>query len=193
MKKPIFLIICLISMSPGCTPLEEAKPADLILVNARVYTMEWDDPAPDGTLSPDAPRGERQWHPDADAVVVTGGEITFVGNTAEAMKYQAESTRMADLAGATVIPGLVDSHTHLFDLGAVLNRINLTDVATEDDAVALVAEHAETVPKGEWIVGQGWDEGAWANRYPDKVLLTAAVPDHPVFLDSLHSFGGWAN
>ena len=180
-------------MSPGCTPLEEAKPADLIFFNARVYTMEWDDPAPDGTLSPDAPRGERQWHPDADAVVVTGGEITFVGNTAEAMKYQAESTRMADLAGATVIPGLVDSHTHLFDLGAVLNRINLTDVATEDDAVALVAEHAETVPKGEWIVGQGWDEGAWANRYPDKVLLTAAVPDHPVFLDSLHSFGGWAN
>jgi predicted amidohydrolase YtcJ len=49
------------------------------------------------------------------------------------------------------------------------------------------------VPEGEWIVGQGWDEGAWANRYPDKALLSEAVPDHPVFLKSLHSFAGWTN
>ncbi len=180
-------------MSVGCTPDEESKPADLILANARVYTLAWDDPAPDGTLASGAPRGEREWHPDADAVVITGGEIAFVGSTTEARKYAVESTRVIDLAGATVIPGLVDSHTHVFELGAALDRIDLTDVATEEEAVALVVERAKTVPKGEWIVGRGWDEGAWANRYPDKALLTEAVPDHPVFLDSLHSFGGWAN
>ena len=49
------------------------------------------------------------------------------------------------------------------------------------------------MPKGEWIIGGGWDEGAWANRYPDKVLLSEAVPNHPVFLDSLHGFAAWAN
>jgi hypothetical protein len=100
---------------------------------------------------------------------------------------------MIDLAGATVVPGLVDSHTHVFELGAALESIDLTDIATEEEAVALAAARAKTVPKGEWIVGRGWDEGAWANRYPDKTLLTKAVPDHPVFLDSLHSFGGWVN
>ncbi len=193
MKQLIVLIACGVStLLSGCAP-EESKPADLILVNARVYTMDWDDPAPDGTLSTDAPHDERQWHPDADAIVVTGGEITFVGGTADARKYQAESTRLVDLAGATVLPGLVDSHTHVFELGAALERIDLIDIATEEEAIALVVERAKTVPKGEWIVGRGWDEGAWANRYPDKTLLTRAVPDHPVFLDSLHSFGGWAN
>jgi predicted amidohydrolase YtcJ len=193
MKQQIILIACSAAMLlSSCAP-EESKPADLILVNARVYTMDWDDPAPDGTLSTDAPHDERQWRPDADAVVVTGGEITFVGSTSDARKHQAESTRLIDLAGATVLPGLVDSHTHVFELGAALERIDLIDIATEEEAIALVVERAKTVPKGEWIVGRGWDEGAWANRYPDKALLTQAVPDHPVFLDSLHSFGGWAN
>ena len=118
MKQQSFLMICLITtLIAGCTRGEESKPAELILVNARIYTMDWDDPAPDGTLSPDAPHDERQWHPDADAVVITGGEITFVGTTADAKKRQAESTRMIDLAGATVIPGLVDSHSHVFGLG----------------------------------------------------------------------------
>jgi predicted amidohydrolase YtcJ len=194
MKQLIFSMFCtIIALVAACTPSEEGKPSDLILVNARVYTLDWDDPASDGTLASDAPRGEREWHPDADAVVISGGEITFVGGSTEARTHQAESTRVVDLAGATVIPGLVDSHTHVFELGAALERIDLIDVATEEDAVALVVERARSVPKGEWIVGRGWDEGAWANRYPDKVLLTQAVPDHPVFLDSLHSFGGWAN
>ena len=194
MKLLRYSVFCVvIALLAGCTLGEESKPADLILVNARVYTMDWDDPAPDGTLSTDAPHDERQWHPDAEAIVVTGGEITFVGGTTDARKYQAESTRLVDLAGATVLPGLVDSHTHVFELGAALERIDLIDIATEEEAIALVVERAKTVPKGEWIVGRGWDEGAWANRYPDKALLTQAVPEHPVFLDSLHSFGGWAN
>lgn len=194
MKRLTFSMFCTVTaLIAGCTPGKESNRADLILLNARVYTMDWDDPAPDGTLSAGAPHDERQWHPDSDAVVITGGEITFVGSAAEAKKYQVESSRMIDLAGATIIPGLVDSHTHVFELGAALERIDLIDVATEEEAVALVAERAKTVSKGEWIVGRGWDEGAWANRYPDKALLTEAVPDHPVFLDSLHSFGGWAN
>ena len=176
MKLPRFFVFCVfITRLAACTPGEEGKPADLILVNARVYTLDWDDPAPDGTLSSGAPRGERGWHPDADAVVITAGEITFVGSTAEARKYQADSTRTIDLAGATVLPGLVDSHTHVFALGRALDRVDLTDVDTEEDAVVLIVERSKTVPKGEWIVGQGWDEGAWANRYPDKTMLSEAV------------------
>ena len=194
MKHLIFLITCVVpALITGCTPGEESNPADLILINARVYTLDWGDPAPDGTLMSDAPHDDRGWHPDADAIVISGGEIAFVGATSEAKKFQVESTRVVDLAGATVIPGLVDSHTHVFNLGAALDRIDLTDVDTEEQAVALVVERARSIPPGEWIVGRGWDEGAWANRYPDKSLLSEAVPDHPVFMDSLHSFGGWAN
>jgi predicted amidohydrolase YtcJ len=81
----------------------------------------------------------------------------------------------------------------VFGLGALLDQVNLVGVETEEQAVELIVERAKSVPKGEWIVGRGWDEGAWANRYPDKVLLTARVPDHPVFMDSLHGFAGWGN
>jgi predicted amidohydrolase YtcJ len=81
----------------------------------------------------------------------------------------------------------------VFELGAKMERIDLTDIATEAEAVSLAAERAKSVPKGEWIIGAGWDEGAWANRYPDKVLLTEAVPDHPVYMRGLHGFAGWTN
>jgi len=189
--------LVLLALIAGCTedPGDAAttEDADLVLSNARVYTLTWDEPAPDGAVMPDAPHDENGWHPDAEAVAVRGGEILFVGSNQDAMAFKGESTRVVDLAGATVIPGLVDSHTHVFGLGALLDQVNLIGVATEEEAVALIVERAKSVPKGEWIVGRGWDEGAWANAYPDKALLTAAVPDHPVFMDSLHGFGGWAN
>ena len=79
MKHLIFLVAAVLpGLIIGCAPEEQSKPGDLILINARVYTLDWGDPAPDGTLMPEAPRDERGWHPDADAVVVTGGEIAFV-------------------------------------------------------------------------------------------------------------------
>jgi len=187
----------LIALSAGCSQDAAdgsgSDAADLILVNARVYTLDWDDPAPDGSISSGAPHDESGWHPDADAVATRGGEIIFVGRTRDAMEYQGEESRVIDLAGATVIPGLIDSHTHVFELGTLLERINLIDIATEEAVLKLVAERAKSVPLGEWIVGAGWDEGAWANHYPDKVLLSEAVPDHPVYLRGLHGFAGWVN
>ena len=193
----VLSLAALIIFSAGCAPdpapPSEADAADLILTNARVYTLDWGEPGPDGTLAPDAPRSDSGWHPDAEAVATKDGEIVFVGDTADALKFRGETTRIIDLAGATIIPGLVDSHAHVFELGAKLDAVDLTDVATEEEAVALVAERAKSVPAGEWILGAGWDEGAWTNRFPDKVLLSEAVPDHPVFLDSLHGFAAWAN
>jgi len=170
-----------------------AHGADLILSNARVYTLGWRDPREDGRLAAGAPHDEGGWHPDAQAVVIRGGEIAYVGTTREALAFRGDATRVVDLAGATVIPGLVDSHTHVFELGAALQRVNLIGVETEAEAIARVVERARSVPAGEWILGHGWDEGAWANHYPDKAALSQAVPEHPVFLASLHGFAGWAN
>ena len=190
------LVACL---AAGCTqdppPGGPSVPgkASLILINARVYSLDWQEPSPDGTASPGAPRDSAGWYPDAQAVVIRDGEILFVGSGPDAMEFEGDSTRLVDLAGATVLPGLVDSHTHVFGLGALLDQVNLVGVETEEEAVELIVERAKSVPKGEWIVGRGWDEGAWANRYPDKAFLTARVPDHPVFMDSLHGFAGWGN
>ncbi len=189
------IVICTVII--GCTekPAETLQDdgASLILTNGNVYTMNWDEPAPDGTIMPDAPRDEDGWRADAQAIAIRNGDIVFVGSNEGAIALQGPDSRVVDLEGATVIPGLVDSHTHVFGLGQLLDQVNLIGVATEEEAVALIAERAKTVAKGEWIVGRGWDDGAWANDYPDKTLLTRAVPDHPVFMDSLHGFGGWGN
>jgi len=184
-------------MLTACTPEpaedDAANDAELILTNARVYTLNWEEPGRDGKPADGAPRPDTGWHPVAEAVAIRDGEIVFVGSTRDALELQGSTSRVVDLAGATVIPGLVDSHTHVFELGAKLDAVDLTFVATEEEAVALLAERAKSVPAGEWIFGAGWDEGAWADRYPDKELLSAAVPDHPVFLDSLHGFAAWVN
>jgi len=171
----------------------QSAPADLILVNARVYTLSWDEPARDGTPAKNAPRTASGWRPDAEAVVIQGDRIVFVGRSADAEKHRGPKTRVVDVRGATVVPGLVDSHTHVPGLGERQSGVDLTGVLTEAEAVARVAAHATKVPKGQWISGRGWDEGAWANRYPDLKLLSERVPDHPVVLVGLHSFAAWGN
>ncbi|MEE4381916.1 MAG: amidohydrolase [Pseudomonadales bacterium] len=181
---------------PGdaAAPPAAAGTADLLFVHGNVYTFSWPEPAGDGTPSPEAPRdAEGRWRGDASAVAVRDGRIVAVGDEAAVEGWRGPATEVVDLAGATLIPGLVDSHTHLFELGAALSRISLVDVETEEAAVALVAARAREVPAGTWILGQGWDEGAWADHYPDKRLLSEAVPDHPVYLRGLHGFAGWTN
>jgi predicted amidohydrolase YtcJ len=196
MKAGLFtsvLGVFLISAGSQAAAKAPSGGADLILTDAHVYTLRWGEPARDGTPAPDAPTTNGKWHPDAAAVAIRGGRIIYVGSDKGALALRGKRTRVIDLNGATVIPGLVDSHTHFVELGAKLESVDLTDVATEAQAVAKVAERAKSVPKGEWIFGAGWDEGAWANRYPDKRQLSAAVPDHPVVLRSLHGFAIWTN
>ncbi len=173
----------------GCGP----RQADILLLNGRVYTLAWDDPAPDGKPAANAPYGPDGWHPDAEAVAIAGGEIIFVGSNEEAETYRAAQTWVKDLGGATVLPGLVDSHTHVHGLGANLSRVDLRGVETEAEAIARVVEAAKDVEPGEWIIGWGWDEGAWANRYPNMRRLSQALPNNPVVLRSLHGFATWGN
>jgi predicted amidohydrolase YtcJ len=191
----IILLIAgyLILSISSCRQEIKIDQADTILVNGRVYTFTWDDPSLEGLPAANAPHSGSGWRPDADAIAIRDERIVFAGNSADAQKYRRDRTRVIDLNGATVIPGLVDSHVHIAGLGERQNRVNLTNVQTEEDAVRRIAAYAAKVPKGEWIFGQGWDEGAWANRYPTMKLLSERVPDHPVFMASLHGFAAWGN
>jgi predicted amidohydrolase YtcJ len=181
--------------APGCTPEQRPPedPADLILTHGRVYTFTWDDPAPDGAPAVNAPHQDSGWQPDAEAIAVKAGRILHIGTNEEVQAYRAESTRVIDLQGATALPGLVDSHAHIARLGAIRQQVSLADLATEEAMVKRVAARAATVPEGRWIVGYGWDEGAWADDYPTMALLSAAVPNHPVLLRGRLGFAVWGN
>ncbi|MCK5940964.1 MAG: amidohydrolase, partial [Planctomycetes bacterium] len=188
------LLALTVLMAVGCRGVAAPRDADeLLIVNGRVYTMSWGEPGRDGTPAPDAPRDAGGWHPDAEAVWIRDGVVAFVGDTATARARASASARVLDADGATVLPGLIESHAHVAELGRNLRSVDLVGARDEAEAVERVRRHAAAVPTGEWILGHGWDDGAWADRYPTAASLSAAVPDHPVVLVGLHGFAVWGN
>ncbi len=177
----------------ACSNREARPPADLVLLNANVYTFAWDDPSPDGTPAANAPHSQAGWKADAQAIAVGGDRIVLAGSNDQVSALRGSATKVVDLHGVTIIPGLIDAHVHIVELGRMLERVNLVGIATEAEAVEKVAARAATLPKGEWILGYGWDEGAWANHYPTLKLLSEKVPDHPVYLRGLHGYAVWGN
>jgi predicted amidohydrolase YtcJ len=171
--RSLFAITLLLLTCLPALPERFAK-VDLLLLNARVVTMN--------------PK-----QPGAEAIAISGGRILWVGNNGEAKKLFPVATETIDLGGATVLPGIIDAHTHLMSLGESFLKLNLKDVATEQEAVELVRQRAATAATGEWILGWGWDEGKWAAHYPTHHALSEAAPNNPVFLVGLHSFAAWAN
>jgi len=185
------LLFCFLVFA-GCGN-DVAPGADLVLVNGSVYSLAWGEPSAEGVIAGDAPHDDAGWHPDAEAVAVADGRIVFVGTTADAQSHIGDTTRVIDVGGAVVLPGLVDSHAHIQELGRDEVQVNLVGVQTEEEAITRVVVRATDFAPGEWIIGWGWDEGAWANRYPTQSLLSERFPDNPVVLRSLHGFAVWTN
>lgn len=187
------IALCCLLLLSSCSKTPSGEVADVLLTGAKVYTFAWDEPAVDGATAKNAPRQTTGWRPDAEAIAIKGDRIIFVGSASEAEKHRGSQTQVIDLKGATIIPGLVDSHTHVAGLGERQSQVDLTGVNTEAEAIEKVVAFAAKVPAGEWVIGQGWDEGAWAANYPTMKLLSERVPNHPVYLASLHGFAGWGN
>lgn len=163
--------------------------ADLILTNADVYTLSWGEPDLEGNPAADAPFDNGVWTPDAEAVAMKDGLIVAVGSADDVGVYRGADTEVLDLAGATVVPGLIESHGHYDELGELAEEVDLIGVTTEDEIVERVMARAETIGEGEWLVGRGWDEGDFANRLPTNERLNQLLPNTPVVLKGLRGFG----
>ncbi|HEV8264048.1 MAG TPA: amidohydrolase [Gemmatimonadales bacterium] len=153
----------------------QQQPADLVVLNARVYTSDVNRPV-------------------AEALAVRGGRIAFVGSTRGALALAGPRTERLDLAGRTVIPGIVDAHAHLLGLGQALRTVNLVGTRSYDEVVARVVERAKTARPGEWIRGRGWDQNDWADtRFPTHQALSRAVPNNPVYLTRVDGHAALVN
>jgi len=120
----------------------------------------------------------------AEAVAVRDGRFLAVGDTDEIREFAGPETAEIDLAGRTAIPGLVDSHVHLRQVGMDLDRVTLFDARTIADVQAAIREAAEGTPDGEWVTaGWGWHESALAEaRLPTRWELDEAAPANPVYV-----------
>ena len=153
--------------------------ADTVLLDARIHTLD--------------PR-----RPSAEALAVAGGRIAAVGRATDVRRWRGRRTRVVDLRGATVIPGLVDAHAHMDREGLKLIYPSLAGCRSIADIQRVIRRLAAARPRGEWIVTmpvgrppfyQDQAGGLAEKRWPTRADLDAAAPDHPVYLRGI--WGYW--
>ncbi|MGI8617672.1 MAG: amidohydrolase family protein [Gemmatimonadaceae bacterium] len=168
----------LVSFAGACIATSAAAqtpaPAELIVTADRIYTVE---PGP-----------------HVHAVAISGGRFVYAGTRQGAERYRGPGTRLMDFPGAYIYPGLADAHAHLGGLGTALERVRLDDTRTYEEVVARVAERAAPLPRGEWVLGRGWDQTRWPVRdFPAHDALSRAVPNHPVVITRVDGHALLAN
>jgi predicted amidohydrolase YtcJ len=122
------------------------------------------------------------------AMAIRDAKIQAVGTDAEIKACASPRTKIIDLQGRTVLPGLIDVHTHTMEWaeGILRDQLDLTypKVHSISDIVAMVRERAAKTPKGQWITGAGWDDAKFTeHRYINRRDLDAVAPDNPVYLE----------
>lgn len=149
--------------------------ADLILRRGHIYTM-------DHKL------------PYAEAVAIARNRILAVGTEAEIGALSAPGTRIIDLTGRAVIPGLIDAHVHFGWWAQRCQRIDLRNASSMQECLGRVAARVAITPSGEWLRGDGWDRNLWSDSpFPDRFALDKVAPEHPVALCSKDGHCLWVN
>jgi predicted amidohydrolase YtcJ len=165
-------IVFALELSPSAV---KVLPADLVFKNGNIYTVN-----------------ERQ--PTAQAVAVKGDRIVFVGSNADVQKYVGAKTRVIDLNGKTMVPGMTDAHHHLSGVGFREMRLNLEGINSLQDFLAKVKERVDQKQPGEWITGRGWIETFWTPPvFPTRWDLDKVAPNNPVFLGRADGHGTVVN
>ena len=156
--------------------LSEAKPAaDLLVINARVYTLNARQP----------------W---AEALAIRGDRIVAVGTAKEIETYRGPATKVIDAQKHLLLPGFTDGHIHFLEGAFTLQQVHLNDATSVAEIQHLVKSYAEAHPDEPWILGRGWTYPTFgANALPDKNILDAIITDRPVYLTCFDGHTWWAN
>jgi len=159
----------------SCAEAYREDTADLILSHGVFYPVQ-----PPGRVE--------------GSLAVRGGRIVYLGSDTGADRLRGPKTRVIDLAGRAVTPGLIDAHSHLAGLGEALEQVDLGGAATYEEVVRRVREAARGLPAGSWVRGRGWDQNRWPEkRFPTHEALSAAVPGHPVWLERIDGHAALLN
>lgn len=170
-----FLSILLPLLAVLIARTSAAQTADSLFLNGNIYTVN------------DA-------SPHAEAIAIKGDRILFVGPNDEAKRYSGAATRTIDLKGKTALPGLTDSHYHIFEVGEHLTHLNLESARSRESFLAKVKEAAAKTSPGQWVTGRGWIETFWTPPvFPTREELDKGAPNNPVYLVRADGHGAVAN
>ncbi len=177
MKKQALVIImlCIAMFETTACNRRQGIPADTILVNAKIYTVNAKEPR-------------------AEAMAVRAGKIIAVGSNEAIASYQDASTAVIDAKAHMVLPGFVDAHVHMLAGAAQIEQVSLNEAKTIDDFQKLIKDYAAAHPGEEWIQGMGWYYSVFGrDGLPDKKFVDEVVSDRPVYLLAYDGHSSLAN
>jgi hypothetical protein len=154
--------------------VDEAPGPDLIVINANVRTV-------DSTM------------PRTQAFAITMGKFVAVGSSVEIQDLARDNTEVIDAGGVTIIPGLIDGHTHLLMGSGLAVGVDLSKIEDKSEWLGIIHDKAQSLPDGAWILGGAWDHNLSDGILPTKEMLDSVAPDHPVLLRDIDGHSAWAN
>ncbi len=99
-----------------------------------------------------------------------------------------------DGEGQVMLPGMIDAHVHVMDIGFAALTLDLSDTTSLEDALAKIKAFAEENPGRPWILGRGWNQEKWGlGRFPTAAELDSVVADRPVWLERADNHANWGN
>jgi predicted amidohydrolase YtcJ len=165
----------------GCGSTARVEPADLVLRNGRIVTVE-------------------DTRPEAQALAVRGDSIVAVGSESEIKPLIGHSTQVIDLEGRLAIPGFIESHAHFTGIGQAMMNLNLMQARNWEEIVVRVEAAAWKAKPGEWILGRGWHQEKWDKKptpdiegFPTHESLSKISPGNPVLLTHASGHATLAN
>ena len=161
----------------GCT----SEKADMVISNGIIYTMD-------------------DFNPLAEAVAIREGKIIAVGSEYAVGTYIGSETKILDLNGKTMVPGLIEGHGHFMGMGYAKMRLDLSTVNNYDELVDMVADAVIEAEPGEWILGRGWHQSKWdpepvplVKGFQTHEKLSTVSPDNPVWLTHASGHAAFGN
>jgi predicted amidohydrolase YtcJ len=157
--------------SPTHAQQADSSSPDLVLINGKVLTMD-----------------ERS--SVVEALAVLDGKILATGSNASVKSIIGARTRVLDLAGKTVVPGLIETHAHFKAAGLSEYVVIMNRAKTVVEALDAIKAFAARKKPGEWIVGSGWHPPSQLaeKRYLTKQEIDGVVPNNPVYLRTVGHF-----
>ena len=165
MQRYLSFSIATILLLSSCSIEKDCIEADLVLINAKVYTAN-------------------EKLPEAEAVAILKDKIIFVGSANESVQYTCNDNRIKDLGGNFLFPGFIDAHAHLKGIGYREMNLNLQGANSLKEMLTQVEIYANGLEPGKWVIGRGWIEKKWPEgRFPTIQELDMISPDKPMALE----------
>lgn len=131
--------------------------------------------------------------PMAQAIVIEGNKIIFVGSTEDSKKFIDSDTKVTDLGGKLMLPGFIDNHVHFISGGFYLLGIDLRPANSTTEFRNILRDYKNKYPT-KWITGGYWDHEKWeVKELPTKEMIDDITPETPVFVERLDGHMGLAN